>query len=68
MIKNIDWKSLREQKAELLDLLDEPDKHKLSFNKMDALKGVVNLIDGIQDYAVDCRNIEVGIVFGDLEE
>jgi hypothetical protein len=50
-IKKIDWKLLREQKNSLLHIIDT-DWNKLEILP-DSLQGIVNLIDSIQDYAVD---------------
>ena len=53
MFKNfnkIDWKLLRKQKLHLLNILDDK---KLTPSRLKSLEGILNLIDGIQDDAVE---------------
>jgi hypothetical protein len=63
-LNKIDWKSLREQKQTILGII--------SWNKMtllnDSLDGIVNLIDAIQDYAVDNNIADETTVFGENKE
>ena len=51
--KSMDWKLLREQKAELLNRIDDSD----------LLMGIVHLIDGIQDHAVDVLGYDEKEIF-----
>jgi len=54
-INNIDWKLLREQKEWLLSISDVDERN---------LDGVLNLIDHIQDQAVEQGVASEEIVFG----
>lgn len=47
---DIDWKLLREQKLALL-------------NALPAIEGIINLLDGIQDHAVDVLGVPAKDVF-----
>jgi hypothetical protein len=63
-IENIDWEQLKKQKATLT---------KVVFNTQDGevwddLEGLLNLIDAIQDYAVDELGVEENVVFDLTEE
>ena len=63
VLKATNWKLLREQKLQLLGLIvvNEDDER-----VVDALDGIINFIDAIQDAAVD-SGIKTGDeVFGDL--
>ncbi len=53
-IQNIDWKLLSGQKTQLLELIGAP-APKLPMEAVEALDGIVHLIDGIQDLAVQSR-------------
>lgn len=60
VIRGIDWKLLREQKSRLLSLQHEDE---------DMIEGLTNLIDAIQDAAVDDGLVTNMTVFGkDAEE
>jgi hypothetical protein len=63
-IENIDWFLLKRQKETVLNLMNmfENDE-RIS----DDLEGILNTIDGIQDYAVDELGVEESEVFN-LEE
>jgi len=58
IIKNIDWKLLREQKITLIALVPV-----LAEKYADHLQGVLGLIDSIQDYAVDELGLNEDDVF-----
>ena len=63
-INNIDWSLLRQQKTTLLETIEA---EKGGFEEMlDYLVGIVNLIDHLQDYAVDVLGINENYVF-DME-
>ena len=60
-IKTIDWSLLRQQKITLLEtIVAEEGGFKEMLNN---LEGIVNLIDAIQDYAVDVLGIDENYVF-----
>lgn len=66
---NIDYAKLRNQKESLLKVIDTMEVSDLS----DDLQGILHLIDGIQDYAVDELGKEESVVFNlesdeDIEE
>ena len=64
-IKRIDWSELRNQKKVLLIIIDELEKKKdIRFEELD---GILNLIDAIQDYAVDDAKIIDSIHVYDFE-
>lgn len=46
----IDWKLLRKQKLHLVKILEDK---KLTPSRLESLEGILNLIDGIQDDAVE---------------
>ena len=50
VLKNIDFKLLKKQKLDLLEIYLDP---QLTDSQYSTIEGVVNLIDAIQDYAVD---------------
>lgn len=56
-----DWALLREQKNELVLL--SVTEHLLSPKQYEALDGILNLIDAIQDYAVDVEGFTEQEVF-----
>jgi len=56
-IDYIDWKELREQKEVLQSI-----KPTLSVEEIDTIEGFLNLIDNIQDYAVDVLEYDEDIV------
>jgi hypothetical protein len=56
---DIDWASLREQKAELIKYAwKDTDSNKL-------LEGIISIIDAIQDQAVDENGLSEMLVFGE---
>ena len=59
--QNTDWDLLREQKDELTNLLLT--EHLLSPKQYEALAGVINLLDYMQDYAVDVIGLDEQLVF-----
>lgn len=59
IIRNIDFNMLRVQKTALLSIREEL----LSPEQGDALEGIVNLIDAVQDYAVDVMGMDKYEVF-----
>lgn len=63
-IQKIDWKLLKEQKSILFDIIQDID----DAEKVNALEGIIYLIDAIQDYAVDELEIDEQTVFGDDKE
>jgi hypothetical protein len=82
VLKKIDWTDLRGQKSVLLKLIDvientRPQPVKFEGNEMvailvpkdatDALDGILNLIDALQDYAVDEMGVPEMLVY-DFEE
>ena len=58
---NLDWNLLRQQKLLLLELCNKPATTPAD---RDLLDGIIHLIDGIQDYAVDQGNATEAEVFG----
>lgn len=75
-IKNIDWKLLREQKEDLIQVITdmefeaeryrkdgEPDGADEIDREAGSLQGIVHLIDAIQDYAVDELGMNESTVF-----
>ena len=67
LLNNIDWSELRNQKKELLLTIEYVEK--INPELAERLTGILNLIDSIQDYAVDELNIDANLVFDiDLEE
>jgi hypothetical protein len=59
---NIDWKLLREQKLFLLAMADSPSDYQRS-----NAWGLINLLDDIQDRAVDSGEATAEEVFGPVE-
>lgn len=60
MFENMDWELLRQQKHCLLHMTDDPE---LSQYEYDTLQGIINLIDAVQDHAVDVLGLDKNIVF-----
>ena len=58
--KKIDWKQLREQKKHLLEIIEYGGLIK---ERKDALQGILNLIDAIQDHAVDKLGFPEATIF-----
>lgn len=75
VLRKIDWTELRGQKTVLLKLIDEIEKHNenptvglvVPRETVEPLDGILNLIDALQDYAVDEMGISSMLVF-DFEE
>lgn len=63
-INNIDWDLLRKQKASLIELCDKID----SVNTLEHVEGIINLINKLQDIAVDKLGIDEDVVFELTEE
>ena len=61
---NIDFAELKTQKTALLNIRKEV----LSAEQYEALEGVINLIDAIQDYAVDVLGYDKNEVFNLTQE
>lgn len=72
-IMNIDWSELRNQKAELLEVIEflerlrMTDKNTPTNIQIDALNGILALIDAVQDYAVDTAEIVKAVDVYDFE-
>ena len=69
LISGINWKLLKKQKKSLLETIDYMGrKNMVSSGKhykelVDDLTGILNLVDTIQDYAVDTLGIDENEVF-----
>ena len=59
-IKRIDWSLLKDQKADLVSLTYAGD---VASNYKKSMQGIINLIDSLQDYAVDSMGLEEDVVF-----
>ena len=57
----INFALLRKQKQTLLDIIDDP---KLTLDQQKDLEGILNLLDHIQDFAVDNLSMSDRDVFG----
>jgi hypothetical protein len=65
-IKNIDLDMLREQKAKLLTLqhrVDADNRYVCRPEEFDAIEGIINIIDHIQDSAVEQYGLDEAEVF-----
>lgn len=60
MLNKINWSLLREQKAELLRVISNAEDN----HSIELLTGIVHLIDGVQDYAVENLDFPEKIIFG----
>ena len=58
LLDAVDWEMLSQQKATLLKVMD-----KLSDEELSDLKGILHLLDNIQDFAVDTLGMSQGLVF-----
>jgi len=74
ILQKIDWTDLRGQKTVLLKLIDEIEKQyppnaiiSIPVEAAEALTGILNLIDALQDFAVDEMGVNQIHVF-DFEE
>jgi hypothetical protein len=61
----IDWQLLKEQKQLLIEIIwnEKPTEFKLTEQHTDAIEGIINFLDTIQDYAVDDLGIPEDEVF-----
>ena len=59
VLKDVDWKLLKEQKKTLLEVLENID----DVPKLEHLEGIVVFIDAIQDAAVDVYGLDENLVF-----
>lgn len=64
-IKEIDFELLRNQKSTLLELVF--DGKSLTKEQADKLEGIIGLLDGLQDYAVE-TGIDENIVFEFIDD
>ena len=62
---NIDWELLREQKLDLLNVIDllQSESDDAAKKQADSLTGILYLIDDIQDDAVDNKGVAEDKVF-----
>jgi hypothetical protein len=64
---DIDWAMLKKQKSDLLNVLGYDESLQLddavSKEQKESLEGILNLIDGIQAYAVDSGQFKENDVF-----
>ena len=65
--KKIDWSELRNQKRDLLEILNST-KDIPTKTQLESLTGILHLIDAIQDYAVDELEIIESIHVYDFDE
>ena len=59
----MDWKLLREQKVALMGV-QTLDAIRFEEEPQEAIEGIINLIDAVQDYAVDVMDLDDEQVFG----
>jgi hypothetical protein len=64
-MKNVDWKLLQQQKAILLTVIN---KDEINPREKEGLEGILNLIDSLQDSAVDDFELAEDLVFSEDEE
>jgi hypothetical protein len=65
----IDWPLLREQKKTLLGMIDMVEEFDTDWqSEVDNLKGVLHLLDTLQDHAVDIVGIAEEVVFAHTED
>jgi hypothetical protein len=64
-MKKIDWKLLQQQKAILLTVIN---KDEINPREKEGLEGILNLIDSLQDSAVDDFELAEDLVFSEDEE
>jgi hypothetical protein len=60
LIKRINWKLLRRQKQDLLNVIN---KKATTIKQKESLEGILNLLDSIQDLAVDVLKVDEWEVF-----
>lgn len=65
IFENMDWNLLREQKQTLLEM---EARHGLSKREKETISGMINLLDNLQDTAVDELGVSEETVFGKLAE
>lgn len=59
----MDWQLLRQQKETLVDLANNVNLNIFGVDYRDAVDGIINLLDSIQDYAVDVMEVPEDKVF-----
>jgi hypothetical protein len=64
--RKVDWALLRNQKAELLSVIEEAQDDNDN-RRSSLLQGIVHLLDNMQDYAVDKEGEDATLVFGTLK-
>lgn len=64
-LQKIDWSLLSQQKVTLLDLRESTS---LNDSDIEALDGVIALLDSMQDYAIDHMGVSEDVVFSSTEE
>jgi hypothetical protein len=62
-VKNIDWGLLKQQKLTLLETITYLENNHLPQKFTDDLTGILNMIDSLQDDAVDIYGLEEDTVF-----
>ena len=69
-MQKIDWTDLRKQKKTLLEVIDDMEKKNAEYymDTIDDLEGIINLLDNLQDAAVDDYGLEEVLVFGESTE
>lgn len=60
LFENIDWKLLKEQKHILLEMMDNSP---IELHHVEAIEGVIMLINDLQDIAVDYYNKDENLIF-----
>ncbi len=69
LIKKIDFNSLRTQKGTLIKIIDDLERTGMHPDQESDLTGILNLIDALQDYAVDVMDMNPITVYDfELEE
>jgi hypothetical protein len=63
----VDWPLLTQQKRELLSLQTKS-LNTITVEELEAIDGIIDLLDALQDYAVDEVGLDENIVFGFNEE
>lgn len=62
LLRSIDWPLLKEQKKTFLELMYQQENDE-NTTAMPALEGILDIIDALQDCAVDYLDIDENIVF-----
>jgi hypothetical protein len=60
LINGIDWKLLKKQKIQLLKVIN---KDAVTPKEKESLEGILNLLDSVQDFAVDVLGVNEKEVF-----